>query len=99
MNVKNILIKIANKRVAEAKAWVKKYFKAASDDKVLLLLIINGINDNKLISSPIQALNHELDEMEIRVPLTKVNKNNSLAEFLKIKKKRSKTFINGVWTQ
>lgn len=63
------------------------------------MLIIKGINDNKLISSPIQAPSQELDEIVIKVPLIKVIINNILAEFLKIKKKRTKTFINGVWAQ
>ena len=63
------------------------------------MLIIKGINDNKLISNPIQAPNQDVDETVTRVPLTRVIKNNSLDEFLKIKKKRVKTFISGVWTQ
>ena len=55
-----------------------------------------GINDNKLISNPIQAPNQEVDEIVIKVPLIKVIRNNNLDEFLKIKKKRIKTFISGV---
>ena len=90
---------IANKRIEEAKAWIKKYFKAASEDIKLFVLIIKGINDNKLISNPIQAPNQEVDEIVIKVPLVKVIRNNNLDEFLKIKKKRIKTFISGVWTQ
>lgn len=61
-----------------------------------VVLIIKGINDNRLISNPIQAPNQELDEIVIKVLLIKVKKNNNLAEFLNIKKKRVKTFINGV---
>lgn len=34
----------------------------------------NGINDNKLISNPIQILNQELEEILIRVPKNNVNK-------------------------
>lgn len=60
------------------------------------MLIIKGINDNKLISNPIQAPNQEVEETVIRVPLIRVIKNKSLDEFLKIKKKRIKTFISGV---
>jgi hypothetical protein len=60
------------------------------------VFIIKGIKDNKLISNPIHAPNHEVEEIVINVPLIKVIKNNNLYEFLKIKKKRSKTFINGV---
>lgn len=63
------------------------------------MLIIKGINDSKLISNPTQAPNQELEEIVIIVLLIKVKKNNNLDEFLNIKKKRIKTFINGVWTQ
>jgi hypothetical protein len=64
-----------NKKIAEAKACVKKYFKEASVDSKLLVSIIKGIKDNKLISNPIQAPNHELEEIEINVPLINVVKN------------------------
>lgn len=60
------------------------------------MLIIRGINDNKLISKPIQAPIHEVEEIEIIDPIIKLKKNNIIDEFLKIKKKRIKTFINGV---
>ena len=89
----------ANKNTDEANAWVKKYFKEASEDIKLFVLIIKGINDNKLISNPIHAPNQDVDETVTRVPLIRVIKNNKLDEFLKIKKKRVKTFISGVWTQ
>jgi hypothetical protein len=64
-----------NKKIAEARAWVKKYFKEASVDSKLFVSIIKGIKDNKLISSPIQAPNQELEEIEIKVPLINVVKN------------------------
>lgn len=96
----NIKKKITPKsKIEEASAWVKKYFKEASEERRLFVFIIKGINDSKLISNPIQAPNHDVDEIVIKVPLIKVIKNKSLYEFLKIKKKRIKTFINGVWTQ
>lgn len=88
-----------NNKADEAKACVKKYFKEASVDKELFVLIIRGINDNKLISKPIHAPSHEFAEIEIKVPIINVKKNSILAEFLKIKKKRIKTFISGVWAQ
>lgn len=88
-----------NKSEADANACVKKYFNEASVDKELLLSIIRGINDNKLISKPIQAPSHAFEEIEIIEPLINVNINNILDEFLKIKKKRIKTFISGVWAQ
>jgi adenine C2-methylase RlmN of 23S rRNA A2503 and tRNA A37 len=82
--------------MAEAIACVKKYFNEASEDIKLFVLIIKGINDNKLISSPIQAPNQEFAEIVIKVPLIRVNINSNFDEFLKIKKKRIETFINGV---
>jgi hypothetical protein len=59
-------------------------------------VVIRGIKERRLISNPIQAPNHELAEMEIRVPLTKVIKNRSLVGLLNIRKKKIKTSINGV---
>lgn len=59
------------KRKMDAKAWVRKYFKAASED-IIFLLAIKGIKDNKLTSSPTQAPNQEEEETEIRVPKIKV---------------------------
>ena len=41
-------------------------------------LIIKGIKDNKLISNPIQALNHELEEIEIIVLINRKNKKKIL---------------------
>jgi hypothetical protein len=64
-----------NKKIAEASACVKKYFNEASVDNKLFVSIIKGIKDNKLISNPIQAPNHELEEIAIKVPLTNVVKN------------------------
>ena len=61
--------------------------------------LIRGIKANKLISKPIQAPNHELAEIEIKVPIIKIPKNIIFDELLKIKKKRIRTFINGVWAQ
>ena len=55
-----------------------------------------GIKANKLISNPIQAPNHELDETVIKVPDIKIHKNTIFEELLKIKKERIMTFINGV---
>jgi len=74
-NIKNI--KIANKRILEAIACTKKYFKEDSEENKLFELIIKGIKDNKLISNPIQTLNQELAEIVIKVPkiIEKINKN------------------------
>jgi hypothetical protein len=52
---------IINNNADEAKAWTRKYFKDASIVKMFLLFDIIGINESKLISNPIQALNQEFD--------------------------------------
>jgi hypothetical protein len=75
-SIKNKIIE--NNRIDEAKAWVKKYFKEASEENKLFVLIIKGIKDNKLISRPIQAPNHEEEETVNKVPLINVIKNNLL---------------------
>lgn len=95
---KNI-IKIENNKTEEARACVKKYFKDASVDINLLLSIIKGIIDNRLISSPIHTPNHELDEILIKVPKINVSKKRIFAVLFNIKKKRIRTFISGVWAQ
>jgi hypothetical protein len=45
---------------------------ADSLDKMLLLSIIRGIKDNKLISKPIHIPNQEEEEIEIIVPVINV---------------------------
>lgn len=101
-NWKIIFCKIINKIIEnnnkeEAKAWIKKYFKDASVDIKLFVLIIKGINDKRLISNPIQALNHEFEEMVIIDPKIIVKKKIIVEEFFVIKKKRL-FFIVRVWT-
>lgn len=89
---------IENRSILEAIAWVKKYFKEASEENKLFNFIVKGIKDKRLISKPIQTLNHEEEETLIIVPKNRVDKNNILYEFFKIKKKRIITFIYRVWT-
>lgn len=57
---------------------MRKYFKEASDENKLLFFIERGIKDNKLISKPIQTLNHEDEQILIKVPIIKVIKNKNL---------------------
>jgi hypothetical protein len=56
----------------EAKACVRKYLSAASVENWLNLSDIKGINERRLISSPIQAPNQEDEEMAIKDPATSV---------------------------
>jgi Ni,Fe-hydrogenase I cytochrome b subunit len=76
MKIENKIIE--NNNTLEAKAWVKKYFKDASEENKLLFFIERGIKDNKLISNPIQTLSQEEDLILIKVPNIKVKKNKSL---------------------
>ena len=73
---------------AEAKAWTKKYFSEASVVIKFLALFIIGMKANKLISNPIQAPNHVVEDTVIRVPKNRVKINKGLETFLIIKKKR-----------
>ncbi len=59
---------IENKKIDEAKACVRKYFREDSEENKFFDLIIKGIKDNKLISKPIQILNQDVEETAIKVP-------------------------------
>lgn len=83
----------------EAKTWVKKYFNEDSVAIKFLLSIMRGINDNKLISKPIHIPIQEEDEIVRIVLHNKVIIKINLEIKLIIKKKRTITFIDGVWTQ
>jgi hypothetical protein len=82
VNKKYIII--TNKKIAEAIAWVRKYFKEASEENKFFEFIIKGIKDSKLISNPIQILNQEVDEIAIKDPKIIELKNKNLYEFFKI---------------
>lgn len=79
-----------NNKELEANAWIKKYLREASAEKEFSVFIIKGINERRLISSPIQILNQFIELILIIVPENNENKNNNLYEFFKIKKKRNK---------
>lgn len=88
---------IENNNIVDAKAWIMKYFNLASAANILLDLFIKGIIESKLISNPIHILIQLYEEIVINVPENNEIKNNNL--YKNIKKKRIKTYINGVWTQ
>lgn len=71
-------IKIENKSKADAIACTIKYLIVASGAYLFLNLFIRGIKDNKLISKPIHAVNQDIEEIEINVPIIIVFKNNNL---------------------
>lgn len=84
-----------NNKIVEARACTIKYLIDASVAIMFFVSFIKGINDNRLISKPIHIPNQEWDEIEIIVLIINVDINNNLYNFV-IKKKRIKTFINGV---
>lgn len=58
---------IKNNKLIEVRVWIKKYLIMASDINILKFSTINGINDIKLISNPIQIPNQEWEVTEIKV--------------------------------
>jgi hypothetical protein len=58
------------RRTEEAKAWVRKYFRAASAEN-LLDLVIKGMNDSRFNSNPIQTPNQVELVMVIKVPIVR----------------------------
>jgi hypothetical protein len=55
---------------------------------MFLTLDIRGINDIRLISSPIHAPSHELDYTDTNILLTRVTSNRTLVELLGIREER-----------
>lgn len=89
----NVFITTINSRVAEARTCTMKYFSEASVLYMFLALDIRGINDIRLISSPIHAPSHELDDTDINTPLTKVVNKRILVEFLGIREESFTLFM------
>lgn len=65
--------------MAEAIAWVKKYFKAASEDRTFEVLEINGMKERRLISKAIHAENQDPEDITINVLSIRDEKKNNLA--------------------
>ena len=63
-------------RIVDARAWIRKYLMADSARKGQSLVVIKGRNDSKFNSSPNQAPNHEVEEIDRVVPISKVTKKN-----------------------
>lgn len=58
-------------------AWIKKYFRLASDEYWLFFVIIRGIKERRFNSKPTQAPNQEEDEIVNPVPSNSVEKNRT----------------------
>jgi len=55
-----------------------KYFNEASVLYMYLTLYIKGMNDIRLISRPIHAPNHELEDTDTNTPPTKVKRKKAM---------------------
>ena len=64
---------------AEPRAWIRKYFKAASEEYVSYLDVRRGTNEIRFSSSPSQQPNQDELEIVIKIPKFKVKKKNSKA--------------------
>lgn len=82
-------------RVADPRAWIKKYFKAASDKNELIFIEIIGMKASRFNSSPNQAPNQDEDEIEIKTPKSKIGKNILEDKEKKATKKRNKISFTG----
>ena len=81
--------------IADPRAWIRKYFNAASEVYILVLDVMRGKKDNKFNSKPIQAINHEVEDVAITAPRSRVHvKITLLRERVTIKKRSN--FIDGV---
>jgi len=81
----NVFIVTKNNSVAEASTWMMIYFNEASVLYKFLTLDIKGINDNRLISRPVHAPNHELEDTDTNTPPTKVISRRIFVELLGIR--------------
>lgn len=89
----NVFITTINNSVAEASTCTIKYFSEASVLYIFLTLDIRGINDIRLISNPIHAPNHELEDTDINIPLTRVVSRRILVELLGIREESVTLFM------
>lgn len=92
------LIDAENKISADAEAWVRKYFVAASIARGCGVTVINGIMAKVLISRPIQANSQWLLAIVIVVPRIRLIIRTKSVVGL-IDKGRGFTYIVGVWAQ
>jgi hypothetical protein len=81
----NVFITTINSSVAEARTCTMKYFNDASVLYIFLTLDIRGINDIRLISRPIHAPSHELEDTDTNIPPTRVISRRILVELLGIR--------------
>lgn len=84
---KFLVVRALEIRIADAKAWTRKYFNVASEFRE------EGLDRNKasrasmLISKPIHAINQEEAEIATNDPRVKINKNKNFQGRIKIKRR------------
>ena len=91
-----VFITTMKSNVAEARTCTIKYFSEASVLYMFLMLDIRGINDIRLISRPIHAPSHELEDTDTNTPPTKVVSKRILVEFLGIREERLMLYLWGM---
>ena len=74
-----------------------KYFNAASVLYMFLTLGVKGMNDIRLISRPIYAPNHELEDTDSNTTPTKAISKRTLLSYWALENRVLYT-IYGVWT-
>jgi len=72
----------AAKIKADPKAWIRKYFRAASDEYKFDFDVMRGMKESRFSSSPSQAVNHEEEEKAIKVPVRRESINNNRAGWI-----------------
>lgn len=87
-----------NRMSADAVAWVRKYFVAASMARGCGVCVIKGIMASVLISRPIQASSQWWLIRVIVVPVARLRRRMTAAVGF-ISKGRGLTYIVGVWAQ
>jgi len=77
----NVFITANNNSVAEASTCTTKYFNEASVLYRFLTLDIKGMNDIRLISTPIHSPNHELEDTDSNTTPTKAISKRTLLSY------------------
>lgn len=96
--VDHALIVLANRSVAEAAAWVRKYFAAASVARGWCCLAIRGMMARVFSSSPIQARSQWVLDRVMIVPIATLDRISDVMKgFISIG--RILTNIFGVWAR
>lgn len=92
----NVFITTMNNRVADARTCTIKYFSEASVLYIFLTLDMRGTNDIRLISKPIHAPSHELEDTDTNIPPTRVASKRIFVELLGIREESVLLYLWGM---